>query len=132
MNGLFHFASATKRDPAIERWELEHRGELGGIAMRWFNVMRSCGPDVREILHDGYPTACVGDAAFAYVGAFKTHVNVGFFRGAEIEDPESLLEGSGKYMRHVKLRPAAEIDEDALTRLIEMAYEDMARRLESQ
>ena len=47
-------------------------------------------------MHDGHPTACVADAAFGYVNAFKAHVNVGFFRGAEIADPEGLLEGTGK------------------------------------
>ena len=61
--------------------------------------MRNCGDDVREVLHDGHPTACVADAAFAYVNAFKAHVNVGFFRGAEIVDPDGLLEGTGKFMR---------------------------------
>jgi hypothetical protein len=63
----------------------EHSGELGAIARHWFTLMRSCGEDVREVLHDGAPTACVADAAFAYVNAFKAHVNVGFFRGAELE-----------------------------------------------
>ena len=61
---LLCFPSAVKRDPAIERWMDEHPGELGAIARRWFEVMRGCGDDVRELLHDGYPTACVGDAAF--------------------------------------------------------------------
>ncbi len=78
----------------------EHSDELGAIAQRWFEAMRESGDDVRELLHDGHPTACVGDAAFAYVNAFKAHVNVGFFRGAEIADPERLLEGTGKFMRH--------------------------------
>lgn len=91
----------------------EHAGELGEIAHRWFDVMRACGDDVRELLHDGHPTLCVGDAAFAYVNAFKTHVNVGFFRGAEIADPEGLLEGTGKFMRHVKLRPESEVNATA-------------------
>ena len=72
----------------------EHSGELGASAQRWFEVMRDCGDDVRELLHDDHPTACVGDAAFGYVNAFKAHVNVGFFRGAEIADPEGLLEGT--------------------------------------
>ena len=72
----------------------EHSDELGTIAERWFQVMRVCGDDVREFLHDGHPTACVGDAAFAYVNAFRAHVNVGFFRGAEITDPAGLLEGT--------------------------------------
>jgi hypothetical protein len=99
------------------------------IAQRWFEVMHGCGDDVRELLHDGYPTACVGEAAFAYVGAFKAHVNIGFFRGVELPDPERLLEGTGKLMRHVKLKPGKGIDEAALTRLIQAAYADMRGRL---
>ena len=110
----------------------EHSGELGAIAQRWFEVMRDCGDDVRELLHDGHPTACVADAAFAYVNAFKAHVNVGFFRGAELADPAGLLEGTGKYMRHVKLRPDGDIDATALIRLIESAYTDMKGRLEAE
>jgi hypothetical protein len=126
---LMWFLRAVKRDPAIEVWMHEHSGELGAIAQRWFEVMRDCGDDVREILHDGHPTACVADAAFAYVNAFKAHVNVGFFRGAEIADPEHLLEGTGKFMRHVKLRPESQVDATALRKLIETAYIDMKRRL---
>jgi hypothetical protein len=90
--------------------------------------MRDCGDDVRELLHDGHPTACVGDAAFAYVNAFRAHVDVGFFRGAEIADPQGLLEGTGRLMRHVKIRPDDDVDAPALTRLIEAAYRDMKRR----
>lgn len=110
----------------------EHSGELGLIARRWFEVMRACGADVRELLHDGHPTACVDDAAFGYVNAFKAHVNVGFFRGAELADPKNLLEGTGKLMRHVKLKPDREVDATALTKLIKTAYADMKARLELQ
>ena len=132
MSELFRFSSAVERDPAIDVWMHEHAGELGTIARRWFEVMRSCGDDVRELLHDGHPTACVGDAAFAYVNAFKAHVNVGFFRGAEIADPNGLLEGTGKFMRHVKLSREADVDTAALTTLIETAYADMKRRLKAE
>jgi hypothetical protein len=132
MSQLFRFPSAVQRDPAIEVWMQEHAGELGAIAQRWFAVMRDCGKDVRELLHDGHPTACVGDAAFAYVNAFKAHVNVGFFRGAEIADPDGLLEGTGKFMRHVKLRPESDVDATALRKLIEIAYTDMKSRLQAE
>jgi hypothetical protein len=125
MSQLLRFPSSVKRDPAIDAWMREHSGELGAIAQRWFEIMRGCGDDVRELLHDGHPTACVGDAAFGYVNSFKAHVNVGFFRGAEIADPESLLEGTGKFMRHVKLRPDCEVDAAALRKLIETAYTDI-------
>ena len=128
---LMRFPSAVKRDPAIKVWMQEHSDELGAIAQRWFEVMRDCGDDVRELSHDGHPTACVADAAFAYVNAFKAHVNVGFFRGAEIADPKGLLEGTGKLMRHVKVSPERHVDAKALTKLIETAYADMKGRLKA-
>ena len=130
MNQLFRFPNALKRDPAVAAWMHEHTGDLGEIVLHWFEVMRGCGDDVRELLHDGHPTACVTDAAFAYVNAFTAHVNVGFFRGAELADPASLLQGTGKRMRHVKLRPGCDVDEKALMVLIKTAYADMQRRLQ--
>ena len=129
---LMRFPDAVARDPAIDAWMSARSGELGAIARHWFEVMRDCGDDVRELLHDGHPTACVGDAAFGYVNAFKAHVNVGLFRGADIADPESLLEGTGKFMRHVKLRPERDIDGMALMKLIETAYSDMKLRVNAE
>jgi len=109
----------------------EHAGELGAIAHQWFGVMRNCGDEVRELLHDGCPVACFGDAPFGYVNAFTSHVNVGFFQGASLPDPARLLQGSGKFMRHVKLRPGTVTDAAALTRLIERAYSDIKARVEN-
>jgi len=132
VNRLLRFTGSVRRDPAVDRWLEERSDDLGIIAKRWFNVIRSCGGDVREVLHDGHPTACVDGAGFAYVNAFKAHVNVGFFRGAEIADPEGLLEGTGRFMRHVKLRPGDSFDASALSRLIRIAYDDIKRRLEAE
>jgi hypothetical protein len=132
MRQLLRFPSSIKRNPAVDRWMLQHPDELGAIAQRWFDVMRQCGDDVRELLHDGHPTACVGEAAFAYVNAFRAHVNVGFFQGAEIADPKCLLEGSGKFMRHVKLRPEGPVDSGALAELIKAAYADVHVRLKAE
>ena len=126
---LLRFPGGLERDPAVEAWMDEHPGELGAIARRWFEVMRGCGDDVRELLHDGHPTACVGDAAFGYVNAFTAHVNVGFFRGAELADPGRLLQGTGRFMRHVKLGPGRDVEAEALARLIETAYADMQARV---
>ncbi len=131
MPDLFRFPNAIARDPAIEVWLRDRPGELGAIARRWFGVMRACGDDVRELLHDGHPTACAGDAAFGYLNAFTTHVDVGFFRGAEIADPDQLLEGTGQRMRHVKLGPGRDVDATALTALIRAAYADMRRRVKA-
>ena len=125
---LFEFPNALKRDPAVDAWFDARPGELGSIARYWFDVMREQGDDVRELLHDHHPTACAGAFAFAYVNVFSSHVNVGFFQGTELSDPHELLEGNGKFMRHVKLSPAIDIEPAALTRLIEQAYEDLKQR----
>jgi len=131
MGRLFLLSGAVKRDRAVEKWFEEHPGELGALARRWFGVIRRCGEDVRELLHDGHPTACVGDAAFAYVNVFTSHVNVGFFHGAEISDPKGLLEGSGKFMRHVKLQPGNDVDAAGLAKLIDTAYIDMKQLVQA-
>lgn len=104
---------------------------MGAIARHWFGVMRECGDEVRELLHDGCPVACLGDAPFGYVNVFSAHVNVGFFHGAALPDPAGLLEGSGKFMRHVKLRPGAVTNAAALERLIVAAYWDIKARVEN-
>ncbi len=128
---LLRFNATVDRDPAIDAWMKEHRGELGAMAQEWFEVMRRCGDEVREILHDGCPVACLGDAPFGYVNVFTSHVNVGFFHGASLPDPGRLLQGTGKFMRHVKLRPAVSTDTASLRKLIELAYLDIKARVEN-
>jgi hypothetical protein len=119
---LLRFPTAVGRDPAVDAWFESRAGKFASIARPWYERMRQCGDDVRELLHDGHPTACVGDAAFGYVNAFTAHVNAGFFLGAHLADPAGLLEGTGKNMRHVKLRPDIEINQRALAALIQAAY----------
>lgn len=127
---LLRFNGALERDPAIDRWMKAHAGELGAIAQHWFEVMRKCGDEVRELLHDGCPVACLGDVPFGYVNVFTAHVNVGFFHGAALPDPARLLQGTGKFMRHVKLRPDMPADATAISRLIADAWADIKTRVE--
>lgn len=125
---VMRFPDAVPRDPAVEEWFKTHTGELGTIARAWFLAFRACGDDVRELVHDGQPTACVGDAAFGYVDVYSRHANVGFFCGAELADPAHLLQGAGKFMRHVKLGPGQRADDAGMQRLIVAAYRHMRRQ----
>jgi hypothetical protein len=127
---LWRFNGTVERDPAIDVWMKKHAGELGAIAHEWFEVMRKCGDEVREVLHDSCPTACLGDVPFGYVNVFTSHVNVGFYHGAALRDPARLLEGTGKFMRHVKVRPGTASSAAELRRLIDAAYEDIKARVE--
>jgi hypothetical protein len=129
MDELMRFPTAVPRDPRVEAWLSEPGDELRRLARPWFERMRGCGADVREVLNDGHPTACVGDAAFGYVDAFSKHVNIGFFQGAALDDRAGLLEGTGKRMRHVKLHWGRPVDAAALGDLVTAAYRDIQRRL---
>jgi len=80
-------SGGVQRDPDIDIWFSSGPIELRSIARKWFARMRQCGNDIRELMHDGCPVACVENAPFGYVNAFKSHVNVGFFYGASLEDP---------------------------------------------
>jgi hypothetical protein len=128
---LLRFNGAVEHDPLIDAWMEEHGGELGAIAHQWFEKMRRCGDEARELLHDGCPVACLGDAPFGYVNVFTSHVNVGFFHGSALPDSSRLLQGTGKFMRHVKLRPGTSIDAASLSGLIEAAYSDIKARVEN-
>ena len=132
MISFLRFNGAMRHQPQIDRWFDAQRPELAAIAREWFSKMRNCGEDVTELLHDGHPTACVEDAAFGYVNVFTAHVNIGFFHGASLEDPSRLLQGTGRFMRHVKASPEALPDRAPLEALIRAAYEDIKAKLNHQ
>lgn len=125
MDRIFRLNGAVQQDPAVDEWMRDHPDELGTLAQKYFDRVRACGLDVYELMHDGCPTACVGDVALAYVNAFTHHVNLGFFRGAELQDPAGLLEGNGKFMRHIKLKPGVPVNSDAVLALIQQAYRNV-------
>ena len=79
MSRLFILNQAMARDTAIDRWMEARPGSLGGIAHQWFQAMRASDDKFVVCLHDGYPTTCMDNSAFAYVGLFAAHVNIGFF-----------------------------------------------------
>jgi hypothetical protein len=128
---LLRFDGAVERDPAIEAWMGARPDALGTLAQQWFEVMRHCGDEVRELLHDGCPVVCLGGAPFGYINVFTSHVNVGFFHGSSLRDPERLLQGSGRFMRHVRLKPGSPISDSALHQLIHDAFLDIKERVEN-
>ena len=132
MSSFLRFNGAIRHQPKIDEWIDGRDPELGAIARTWFAEMRGCGQDVTELLHDGHPTACVGDAAFGYVNVFTSHVNIGFFHGASLDDPARLLQGDGRFMRHVKARPTNLPDAVSLKALVNAAYVDIKKRLAAE
>jgi hypothetical protein len=58
---------------------------------------------------------------FCWVTPYTQHVALGFYYGAELPDPEGILEGAGRLMRHVKIRGPEDLDTPALRTLIQIA-----------
>jgi hypothetical protein len=129
---LFPLDGGLRQHPDVRQWFSQPPSELRLLSKRWFDQWRSCGPDVVELLHDGQPTVCVGNIALGYVDAFRSHVNVGFFLGATLPDPGGLLQGTGRFMRHVKVQPGRSANDAPLSELMTAAYLDLKARLSRQ
>ena len=130
MERLLRYIGKDIQNIQFEDW-LSHKPEaLRPVAAKWFSSIKNCGEDVQDIFHDGYPIGCVDHAPFAYVNIFKTHVNVGFFYGAFLDDPHYLLQGNGKRMRHIKLKPEEKYNDHAILTLIRSSYLDLKDRLQ--
>jgi len=129
MSDILRYTENDIQQIDFEPWLEEKPKELRPIARKWFEAISNIGGDVESIFHDNYPIGCLENAPFAYVNVFSKHVNVGFFYGSDLPDENQLLEGTGKRMRHIKLRPNVRIDEQAISALIHLAYLDIKSRL---
>lgn len=90
-------------------------------------------PPVVEVLWSGQGIAGYGvgpkkmSEQFCYIAVFKNHFNLGFYYGAELPDPEGLLEGTGALLRHVKISTPARLEDPALRALLEAASRYLPR-----
>jgi hypothetical protein len=83
-------------------------------------VIRAVGPELKIERKWGNPWY-VGRDLVVLVGAFGHHVGVEFWRGSSLKDPSHLLEGTGKNLRHVKLRQVADATRPAMLALLREA-----------
>jgi hypothetical protein len=112
--------SARERGVSVEAYVAglpDWRGETVSALRR---LIREAAPDASESIKWGQPVYDV-KGPFAHIKAFKSHVNFGFWRGAEFTDPKGLLKGSGSRMRHVELRGPADIDTFTLQAMVRTA-----------
>ena len=95
---------------------------MGQLAERLEGMIRREAPSLHVQQRWGHPWL-VGNDLVCLVGAFSHHVGIEFWRGSALPDPDRLLEGTGKNLRHVKVRTAEEADSPRLKRLLRRALE---------
>jgi hypothetical protein len=66
---------------------------------------------------------------YCYIGAFKRHVNLGFYYGAILPDPQGLLEGTGKNLRHIKVNTLEAVDQPAVRDMLRAAHKERKEAL---
>ena len=110
--------------PAIEK-----------IARALRALIRTTDPDVVEVPRPGERTAGYGVGSkkmtetYAYIAPQTSHVNLGFYHGASLPDPAQSLEGTGKALRHVKIRSTEEAGQPSLKRLLKDALRERRKAL---
>lgn len=121
-------SNAVPRDPAVDAYVESRRGPLGETIARLVRAVRAAVPAHDEVVVHGAPWFCVQGEPFCYVVGYSKHVNLGFCEGVLLDDPDGLLEGTGKQMRHVKLSPSREFPGEKLARLVSQS----ARRVRAR
>lgn len=105
-NNLWFEAAPANQRPALE-------------SLR--KLILAASPGAVEEIKWSRPVYSNAGGMFCYLHRTKNHVTLGFHRGASLDDPKNLLEGTGKDMRHVKISAVDDIDATALRRLIKQA-----------
>ena len=102
----------------------EYVGRLDGwqaeVAARLRAIVRRAAPEATETYKWSQPVY-EDHGPFCYFQAHGTTVNLGFWRGTEVEDSRGLLSGTGRKMRHVKIASVDEVDEDAFATMVKSA-----------
>ena len=117
----YRYRGTVRHDPAIDAYVASVKGELGAIVARLVALVRSSVPARDELRVHGAPQFCIEGEPFCYVVGYAKHVNLGFCEGASLPDPDRLLEGTGKSMRHVKMRPGRNFPDQTLSRMVREA-----------
>ena len=112
---------ASASDPQVDEWFSAQSRTLGPIASAARALLDEGLPGARQAIKWGYPT-WVGKGNIAAVQPHTDHVNLQFYRGTSLPDPEGVLEGTGKELRHVKLRHARDVRTPAVKALVRAAW----------
>jgi hypothetical protein len=87
----------------------------GTIVEELVSIVKKAAPKEDSGIKWSQPVFWSDNGPFCFIKAHKNHVNIGFWRGADMKDPQELLEGTGKKMRHIKITAKQDIDEKAIT-----------------
>lgn len=116
----------------VEQFLSTYPPDVQQLALKTRELVKEIVPDAQERVYEAYKTIGYGsgtkmDAMFCYIAPLKDRINLGFYRGVVLKDEDKLLEGTGKLLRHVKVRSMADVEKPALRQLIVEAVAELER-----
>jgi hypothetical protein len=106
-----------------------------GLALATRKLVLGQAPDASELIYDAYNAVATGygftgrpSECFIHIAVYAKWVNLGFHRGSELEDPQGLLAGTGRLVRHIRISEPADLEKPAVGALVEAAIAHAKRR----
>jgi hypothetical protein len=126
--------SSTKAEPAFGDVLALCKPELLPICVSLRSLIGKLDPAFVELVWPKQKIASFGigpkkmSEHYAYIAVHSAHINLGFYQGASLKDPQKLLEGTGKNLRHVKITSAAIVSTPAISTLLRQAIAAMKKQ----
>ena len=111
---------------SVESFLADYKPEVRELALKVRELVRSILPEAHESVHTSYKTIIYGTGPrmsdeICYIAPLSSSVNLGFNYGTHLPDPNGLLKGTGKLLRHIKFESPEEIATPGITELLEIA-----------
>lgn len=106
---------------SVDEYVKQLHGWQREVVMTLRSLIKSTTPDAKESILWSQPVYSI-KGPVVYIKAFTDHVNLGFWRGNDLEDPENLLTGELPTMRHVTIRHINDLKKEAYERMIRQAF----------
>jgi hypothetical protein len=103
----------------IDEYTKDQDNDKGAIVKELVTIVKKAAPSGEDGIKWSQPVFWDDNGPFCFIKAHKDHVNIGFWRGAQMKDPKGLLEGTGEKMRHIKITTTQDIDEGAITDFVQ-------------
>ena len=113
-----------KSYPSFAAWRLDQSPANRKLVDALARLVEATGPELERGVKWGQGMWAQDGVPRVYIHAEPDHVQLGFYGGSALRDPEGLLRGSGKYVRHVKVTSARSIPRQAVVALLEQVLSD--------
>ena len=111
-----------------------YSAEVRDLALATRALVFEEAPDASELIYDAYNAVASGytftgrpSDAFIHIAVYARWVNLGFNRGSQIEDPFQMLQGSGRWVRHIRISELADLKQPAVRALVRAAIAQAER-----